>query len=232
MPFQQDGHKGSRYRAYVKTDFPSWQQKDFPISSRRLENKVPCPNRQLAVTGSYFVNFSGIHSCKAYQGIHFQCVGKATVQLSDRNNYRKTTWYLLKSCTTSHVALWVRKRELLLPPMFCLVSLKELWAISFLPCGSDTVSGRAVSSEVKVMGWLVPWAASFFKSCGQSQPCKPSLVSTYEYETAVVGRGKNVGLLLVHFQERTSFSVVLISYKKSQEPLHLIWCHICHFLFH
>lgn len=46
----------------------------------------------------------------------------------------------------------VRKRGLLLPPWFCLVSLKELGAISFLPCGSDTVSGRAVSAEVKILG--------------------------------------------------------------------------------
>ena len=153
LSFQQDGHKGSRRRTYIKTDFPSWQQKDFPISSLRLENKVPCPAGQL----EHFVNLGGIHTCKSYRDINFQLLAEQTVQTFDGNKYRKTTRYLLKSCPTSHLALGVRKQELLLLPRFCLVNLKELWAISFLPCGSDAVPCRTVSTEVKVMGWLLPW---------------------------------------------------------------------------
>lgn len=151
--FSRMATRGVGTEPYIKTDFRSWQQKDFPISSLKLENKVPCPDGQL----EHIVNLGGIHTCKSYQDINFQLLAEQTVQAFDGNKYRKTARHLLKSCPTSHLALGVRKQELLLLPRFCLVNLEELRAISFLPCGCDIVSCRTVSTEVKVMGLLLPW---------------------------------------------------------------------------
>lgn len=86
-------------------------------------------------------------------------------------------------------------------------------------------------------GLTPPMEASFFEFCDQSQTWQPSLVSTYEYEIATLGRGKNVGLLLVPSQKGHSLMSCWFHLKKRrrrrrQEPLHLMWCYICHFLFY
>lgn len=50
-------------------------------------------------------------------------------------------------------------------------------------------------------------------------------------------KGQKCGVTPGPLPKRTFFNVMLISFKKKrsrrrQEPLHLMWCYICHFLFH
>lgn len=212
LSFQQDGHKGSRCRTYIKTDFPSWQQKHFPISSLRLENKVPCPDGQL----EHFVNLGGIHTCKSYQDINFQLLAEQTVQDFDGNKYRKTTRYLLKSCPTSHLALGVRKQELLLLPGFAWWIWRSYEQYPSFPVGLTLF--HAEQCQLRSRSWVDSSHGSQFLWVLWPKPATTAFPSVHlQVWDCHYWKWQKCRITPGPLPKGTFFNVMLISLKKEEE---------------
>lgn len=166
MSFQQDGHKGSPYRAYVKSDFLPWQQKGFPISSLWLETKVQGPDSKW----KYFVNCRGIHTCKTHQCVNFQWVKKQMMQLFDANQYTKTTLHLLKFCSPQ--AIWPSEleREKCYYHPYLLGETEGVCAISFLPWRVWHCLTQSSVNWGQDHGLTPPTDSQLLQSCDQSPP--------------------------------------------------------------
>lgn len=128
MSFQKDGPKGSWYKAYVKSDFPSWQQKYFPIPPPWLENKVQCHDHSwspLQIVKGYTLG-------KLIEVLISNVLSKQTVQLFGWINQENSLIFAEILPTTSHLAYELEKEKQCYHP--CWLSETEgIWRIPFLP---------------------------------------------------------------------------------------------------